>query len=462
MVVVMDRDVSVSTIEDATAALTSPADCVGPSRGKTTKWVTRSRDVIAAKPEMPGVWRRRDGGFHVRARVKDPRTGKMREVDRALPDVTKAREAFNWLQAELDKIRSGSVEASEGMPQFHKYAVDVFERKVALGKIRSALGRAKWDTILKTHLIPAFGDLFVDQIRPSDIKAWQAKIAARIKSGKMAPATANTILAVLKQILSEAVDEFDLKDPMRGIENFDTRGHVTYTEEEPNALAPSDVPRFLAAMRTMHPRHYAITVLGFATGLRPSSMRPLRRSGATPDLRLAEGVLLVRRSHTEGDEVMETTKTDRHQRLLLPASLVDILKWHCEEVLTRRKERYSELLFPKADGGFRSRWSLRKAFAEVATAIKLPYTFTPRGMRRTYQDLSRAAGIKDVVTRAISGHATEAMQRHYSTVGGEEIREAMAKIIDLATAREAIEQKKPRRRQAGSRKQAERTAAATA
>ena len=63
---------------------------------------------------------------------------------------------------------------------------------------------------------------------------------------------------------------------------------------------------------------------------------------------------------------------------------------------------------------------LDKPFAEIVKALKLPYKFTPRGMRRTYQDLARAAGIHDAVTRAISGHATPAMQLHYSTARGNE------------------------------------------
>jgi len=41
--------------------------------------------------------------------------------------------------------------------------------------------------------------------------------------------------------------------------------------------------------------------------------------------------------------------------------------------------------------------------------------------------VARAAEVKDVVTRAISGHATETMQRHYSTVSA-----AMAEVIQLA------------------------------
>jgi hypothetical protein len=63
---------------------------------------------------------------------------------------------------------------------------------------------------------------------------------------------------------------------------------------------------------------------------------------------------------------------------------------------------------------------------------------TPKAMRRTFQDLTRAAELKDIVTRAISGHATETMQHHYSTVASDEKRQAIAKVIDLAQVRGAV------------------------
>ena len=52
-------------------------------------------------------------------------------------------------------------------------------------------------------------------------------------------------------------------------------------------------------------------------------------------------------------------------------------------------------------------------------------------MRRTFQDLCRAAAVGDLVTRSISGHATESMQRHYSTVALEEQRRGLANVIHL-------------------------------
>jgi len=65
----------------------------------------------------------------------------------------------------------------------------------------------------------------------------------------------------------------------------------------------------------------------------------------------------------------------------------------------------------------------------------LGYAFTQRGMRRTFNDLARAAGVEDLVTRSISGHLTERMQHHYSTVQGAEQQQGLAKVVDLMTAR---------------------------
>jgi hypothetical protein len=58
-------------------------------------------------------------------------------------------------------------------------------------------------------------------------------------------------------------------------------------------------------------------------------------------------------------------------------------------------------------------------------------------MRRTFQDLARAAEIRDVVTRSISGHATEEMQRRYSTVSPDEQQKSLARVLRLIDFRSA-------------------------
>jgi hypothetical protein len=56
-------------------------------------------------------------------------------------------------------------------------------------------------------------------------------------------------------------------------------------------------------------------------------------------------------------------------------------------------------------------------------------------MRRTFQDLRRAAQVPDFVVRAISGHATVDMQAQYSTVSGDEVRRGLAKVVSLSGIR---------------------------
>lgn len=398
------------------------------------RWVKRWDDEIDPRPVAPGVYRRKAGGFRIRGRVVDPRTGRMREVRRALPDAKRAIDAARVLADEIERLRSGAGEDVRA-PRLADYAVTLFERKVADGRISSAATREKWRVLLRAHIIPSFGDLYVDKLAASDVEAWKARYGTRIRAGEASPTTGNTILALLRVITAAAADEYDLRDPMRRVRAFDVRSHRAYTPEAPNSLAPADVARFLTAIRERFPGYYAITLLGFVTGLRPSSLRPLRRSGPSPDVDLATGLLLVRRSHTRGTEVMEATKTGRDQRIRLPPVLVAALREHVESLTGRAAA--SELLFPSTTGSYLPDKPLRAAIVEVAAAIGIPYRLTTRGLRRTFQDLSREAGVADVVTRAISGHATEAMQRHYSTARDHEVETSLARVIDIATARRA-------------------------
>jgi hypothetical protein len=74
---------------------------------------------------------------------------------------------------------------------------------------------------------------------------------------------------------------------------------------------------------------------------------------------------------------------------------------------------------------------LKKAFAEVGRLIGLKKKFTPRGMRRTFNDLARAAKVESLVTKSISGHLTDHMKDHYSTVSPVEQRESIGRVLDL-------------------------------
>jgi integrase len=401
------------------------------------QWVKRWGYEMSQHQVEPGVYRLKAGGYYVRGRTKDPRTGQSREVSRAVRHVQTPQEARRWLDGQLSRLAAGG-EVEPTRVKFGDYAVSLLERKIVRNEIRSSRTKEQWAQILERHLFPPLGRLCLDEIRFATIERWKDEVAAEIQAGKYSPVSANNWLRILRVILRSAVAEFELsRNPVLGVKDFDTSTHETFTPEEPNSLTPDEVPRFLDKVRELYPQHFAFVAMGFATGLRPSTLRPLRRKTETPDVLWDEGVVLIRRSHTRKQEVMEKPKTGLRQRLTLPEELMDVLEWHVER-LPEGLMKESDLLFPSETGEFRSPSCLDKPFDGVVTELKLKKRITPRGMRRTFQDLARAAEVKDVVTRAVSGHATEAMQLHYSTVSPAEMRSSLAKVIDLAGIRQAM------------------------
>lgn len=402
----------------------------------TVKKTKTSWAKAAKHTRIRGVFKRKEGGYLVRARVTDPRTGQLREIKKVFPEADEVT-AYRWLEEEKVRVRTGRVAVPEQKTLFSSFAVSLYERKLVKKQIKSARGRERWRYTLEhlikgTRDVPGFGDINVEDIGPRDTEAWVVGIAKLINAGTYAPATVNGWIGIAKVIGKAAMMELSLSaNPFRALECFDLSEHPTYTEEEPNALTPEETEAFLACMREEFPQHYAMTCLGFATGLRPSSLRPLRRSGVTPDVLWQEGKILVRRSHSLGDEIMNTTKTGLRQRITVPAELTDVLRWHCETQLETPEQLKSELLFPREDGGIRTESCLSKAFAIVGRLIGLKKTFTPRGMRRTFNDMCRAVQVEHLVTKSISGHLTDRMKDHYSTVSPNEQRESIGRVLRL-------------------------------
>src|SRR5262245_31159703 len=216
-----------------------------------------------------------------------------------------------FLKEELQKVKQGGALAKQAgkLPSFTDYALSLMERKITRGKLKSGKSRERWGNILKNHLVPSFGDFYIDQLRKQDIEDWLVKTGRTVQSGEYSPNTVNDWLALLRVVINAAVADYELeRNPVALIEDLDTSEHHTYTPEQPNALTADELPLFLGLLREAYPQYFGMVALGFATGLRPSSLRPLRRKGATPDLLLDAGMLYVRRSQTR-KTVMETTKT---------------------------------------------------------------------------------------------------------------------------------------------------------
>jgi integrase len=391
-----------------------------------------------APTKYPSVFQRKEGGFLVRGRVKDL-AGKQRTIFKVL-DTTALLEAVKFLDSEKERVRTGSPKRASML--FSEFADDLFDQKIKRGEIRSEVGIDKWRIIL-SHLIegtkvgnthvPGFGDFPIDLIRVAHVEDWKDGLAAFIASDDYEPTTVNTWISILRVISKEASHRFEIKDFMTSVKKFPLKR--VDPKANPNTLTPEVVADFLSIMRRRFPQHYALVYLGMFTGLRPSSLRPLRRRGPEADIDWTTGDLEVRQSQTKGTKVMIGTKTARFQTVSLPRTVLDVLKWHVETQLKNHDMQKSDLLFPSLTGGFRTRTALRNPFMVVVDELKLKHNFTPKGMRRAFNDLARQAEISSFMTRAISGHSTAQMQDHYSTPAPDEQRESLARVIDLTERR---------------------------
>jgi len=327
--------------------------------------------------------------------------------------------------------------------RYADYVASLLERKLATGKLATPSSRRGWSDTQHLHLLPAFGDCYLDELRRIDIEEWKATQAQQLVTRHggaptpISPHTVNQRLRVLLSTLRAAVGELDLAyDPTRAVEPLVTSTDETFTEEEPNSLTVDELRVFMPHARALYPQHFAMLALGVATGRRPSELRPLRRAGATPDILWNDGIMLVRQSQTLGG-VVTKTKTGRRLRIPLPDDLLAILAWHVEH-LPVGAMRDSELLFPSTTGRWRSPTCLDKPIRRIAKAAGITKHLSAKFMRRTFQDLGRAADVHDLVVRAISGHATRQMQDHYSSVAPVEVRNGLAKVVALGGFREAL------------------------
>jgi hypothetical protein len=114
-----------------------------------------------APTARPGVWKLKDGGYFIRVRVTDPRTGRRVQCARAL----RGSSVTIWDAIRVrDQLRHEGHERVEGtirsLPPWSEYAASLFEAKVAEGKLSSSKSRERWGNVL-TRLIPVFGRLRV-------------------------------------------------------------------------------------------------------------------------------------------------------------------------------------------------------------------------------------------------------------------------------------------------------------
>jgi integrase len=203
-----------------------------------------------------------------------------------------------------------------------------YQSRDSMGRTPATL--AAYRTVLKTHLLPAFGDRPISRIQPSDIEAIIAEAG-------VSPKTQRNILRVLSPIMKLAVRDGIIQvNPCPMVElRSNGEGHAEMrflTAQQVDQLADEVGP------------DYSIHILFAAcTGMRAGEIVALRVKHLDlmhRQVNVKESITILNRTVHIG-----TTKNKKHRQVVLPPFLAELL---AEQVAGKSPEDY---VFAGAQGG---------------------------------------------------------------------------------------------------------------
>jgi len=327
---------------------------------------------------MASITKRPDGRW--RARHRD-RTGK--EHARHF---TRKIDAQNWLDSVTTAVGTGSyVDPSRAKVTVGTMADQWFAGKINL----RATTNARYESALRVHVIPRWGDVRLDKIEHGDVQRWLAQLSAAGQAG----ASVRKAHGVLSAILDLAVRERRLaSNPSQGVNlpalNERRRGYLT-AEQVDQLASNAGVGRL------------PVLVLAYC-GLRWSELAGLRRR----DVDLMRRRLNIERAVTEvngGRLAWNSPKNHERRSVPLPRFLVKELTTYLARLSA------DDLVFTGANGGvLRNRNARRDWFNAAAKAIGEP-ALTPHELRHTAASLAVSAGANVKAVQRMLGHASAAM-----------------------------------------------------
>lgn len=383
------------------------------------------------KTNHPGIFASK-GAYRVRVRVTDPRTRTRKEVNRVYENIT-LQDAVSKQVALRDELEASSETRRLRVGEFARLWS---ESKAALVDRATA---DRYANALDDHVLPALGRYYYDELRPVDVQQW---VNAELREG-YAVASVHGWFRVLRTMTRDAVAQLDLpRDPTGRISFPDPK-----ERDEANALTPGELSQFLDVMRREYPRNYALTVTLAFTGLRFCHASALKWD----DIDEGRGVIRVQRKNVRGHVGPVSRRKRAPRELPLGPELASILREHRRALVERQAPGLDDgWCFPGLTGALRTPGSLWKAWQGCMASIGMAdQRFTVHGLRRTFNDLARRAGVDGIITRSITGHVTEKMTAHYSTVALDEKRTAMTNVVRLVPMGDRLGDRAGEKKKAG-------------
>ena len=191
--------------------------------------------------------------------------------------------------------------------------------------------RALYESLLRVHILPTFGDLPLTDIDPVQVRAWHAGL----DTGPTGKANA---YGLLRTIMGDAVEDGLL--PANPV-----RVKRAGSKKRARELKVLTLDEFQALVDAIPPRYRALVLLGGWCALRFGELAALRRS----DLDLKNGLVHVRQAVTtiKGQTIVGAPKADSRRAVTIPPHIVQALREH---VLQHAGPGRDGLVFPSASG----------------------------------------------------------------------------------------------------------------
>lgn len=387
----------------------------------------RSPRERAKSTRYPGVRQLGKGRFVVRGRITDPKTGRRLELDQVI-DAADVRDAA-LIRARLVK-ELHLPQRIERVMTLSDCARSWLESGKAKGEARSTLENKA--QVLEGHILPYLGDLKMDRLERSDVRRWLEMVSAK-KKDDGAPYSRDSVLGWWRQLsalVTWAVEELDLEnDPcsrIRVAKHLNKALRIAVQSEKgTNALDEEELPRFLEVSKARFPQHYAMILVGFGTGMRWSELSALRWTDFNHEK------MEIEISETQFRGTRRTrTKSGHARRVPFTKTMANAMQQHRQRLLAIQAPGLDTgLCFPSETGKPRCASVMDKPFARICKEAGIQKKLSTKVFRRTFIDLTRRAGVDEIVRRALVGHASNRMQDVYSSVGPKEASQALALVF---------------------------------
>ena len=380
------------------------------------------------KTKYPGVQMMGPGQYRVRGKIPDPRTGLIKEVDKRI-SATSAKEAAGIRDDLLQQAVSESQTARMKVVDFAKSWI---ESKAAVVSRYTLEG---YTSALDLHVWPHLGKFYYDAVGNLEVQGMvNAWLAEKKEDGtrRYSIESLKDWFRVFRNMTKDAIVQLHLeRDPTLriafgdgAVEEGDAADDDKLTIDESHLL--------LEAMRTKRPGSFALLSTKKYTGQRFCHVSALKIG----DIDWNEMVVRFRRKQVRGVVGPVSKKKPVPKEMPMVSELACVLIAHCRRLGELGYPVDPEAwLFPSRNGKLKQPSSLVTAIRESARDAQITKRITPHMMRYLFNDVLRLAGVDQVTRRALTGHVTDEMTAHYSTVRLDEkwvaMEAAAAKLRDV-------------------------------